>query len=76
MLVEGEKLMREAAQLKLPVSDALFDADMADRFADLARDTGAGGRARLRRAAALARGGVRHEDAAGRVCGIRSARFF
>ncbi len=38
MLVEGEKLMREAAQLKLPVSDALFDADMADRFADLARD--------------------------------------
>ena len=35
MLVEGEKLMREAAQLGLPVSDALFDEAMIDRFSDL-----------------------------------------
>ena len=38
MLVEGEKLMREAAQLGLPISDALFDAALAVKFADLARD--------------------------------------
>lgn len=36
MLVEGEKLMREAAKLRLPVSDMLFDEAMADKFADVA----------------------------------------
>lgn len=36
MLVEGEKLMREAMALHLPVSDALVDEAMAERFGDLA----------------------------------------